>query len=419
MRHFLAKISQYTSHISPHTAAGLGLLVITQLSLAACSGMRASGSANRGAAPAAVPVTAANAIQKTVPIQVRAIGNVEAYSTIQVKAQVGGELIKVHFTEGQFVKKGDMLFTIDTRPLEAAVSQIEANIQKDIAQAKQTQAALARDAAQARNAEAQERRYSELLEKGVVSKEQYDQFRANFEALQATLNADKAAINSAEQATKADEANLANAKLQLSYCYIHSPVDGRTGSLMANQGNLIKANDLPIVVVDQIDPIRAAFTVPEQQLADIKSYSAAGTLKVRAVIPGQEQQPLEGSISFVDNRVDATTGTIKLKGIFSNPERRLWPGQFVNIVMTLTMQPNVVVVPSSAVQTGQAGAYVFVINPDLTVESRPVVLGRSLEGETVIEKGLQPDEKVVTDGQLRLTPGARVEIKSDASEVKP
>lgn len=419
MRHFLAKISQYTSHISPHTAAGLGLLVITQLSLAACSGMRASGSANRGATPAAVPVTAANAIQKTVPIQVRAIGNVEAYSTIQVKAQVGGELIKVHFTEGQFVKKGDMLFTIDTRPLEAAVSQIEANIQKDIAQAKQTQAALARDAAQARNAEAQERRYSELLEKGVVSKEQYDQFRANFEALQATLNADKAAINSAEQATKADEANLANAKLQLSYCYIHSPVDGRTGSLMANQGNLIKANDLPIVVVDQIDPIRAAFTVPEQQLADIKSYSAAGTLKVRAVIPGQEQQPLEGSISFVDNRVDATTGTIKLKGTFSNPERRLWPGQFVNIVMTLTMQPNVVVVPSSAVQTGQAGAYVFVINPDLTVESRPVVLGRSLEGETVIEKGLQPDEKVVTDGQLRLTPGARVEIKSDASEVKP
>jgi multidrug efflux system membrane fusion protein len=418
MKHFPGGISGRISCISSLTPVSLVALLISQLLLSACSGTRASGGANRAAATPAVPVTAANVIQKTVPIQVRAIGNVEAYNTIQVKAQVGGELIKVHFTEGQFVKKGDMLFTIDPRPYEATVSQIEANIQKDTAQAKQAQATLAKDAAQARNAEAEERRYSELVEKGVVSKEQYDQFRTNFEALQATLNADKAAINSAEQATKADEANLGNAKLQLAYCYIHSPIDGRTGSLLVHQGNLIKANDVPVVVVDQIDPIRAGFTVPEQQLADIKRYSAAGTLKVRAVIPGQEQQPMEGTISFVDNSVDTTTGTIKLKGVFSNPERRLWPGQFVNVVMTLTMQPDVLVVPSSAVQTGQAGTFVFVINSDLTVESRPVVLGRSLDGETAIEKGLQPDEKVVTDGQLRLVPGAKVEIKADASEVK-
>jgi membrane fusion protein, multidrug efflux system len=418
MKHFPGGISQRISCISSLTAVSLVGLLISQLLLSACSGTRASGGANRAVAPA-VPVTAANVIQKTVPIQVRAIGNVEAYNTIQVKAQVGGELIKVHFTEGQFVKKGDMLFTIDPRPYEATVRQIEANIQKDIAQAKQAQATLAKDAAQAKNAEAEERRYSELVEKGIVSKEQYDQFRTNFEALQATLNADKAAINSAEQATKADEANLGNAKLQLAYCYIHSPIDGRTGSLLVHQGNLIKANDVPVVVVDQIDPIRAGFTVPEQQLANIKTYSAAGTLRVRAVIPGQEQQPMEGTISFVDNSVDTTTGTIKLKGIFSNPERRLWPGQFVNVVMTLTMQPDVLVVPSSAVQTGQAGTFVFVINSDLTVESRPVLLGRSLDGETVIEKGLQPDEKVVTDGQLRLVPGAKVEIKGDATEVKP
>ena len=181
------------------------------------------------------------------------------------------------------------------------------------------------------------------------------------------MEADKAGVNSASQGIKADEANLTNAKLQLSYCYIRSPIDGRTGSLMVHQGNLIKANDVPIVVIDQIDPIRASFTVPEQQLSDIKRYSAEGTLKVQAVIPGQEQQPLEGTISFVDNTVDTTTGTIKLKGIFANPEKKLWPGQFVNVILTLTLQPNAMVVPSPAVQTGQAGMYVFVINSDQTV----------------------------------------------------
>jgi multidrug efflux system membrane fusion protein len=388
------------------------------LLLSTCSGTRANGNANHGGAPPGVPVSAGTVVQKTVPIQLRAIGNVEAYSTIQVKAQVGGELTKVHFTEGQFVKKGDMLFTIDPRPFEGIINQIEANIQKDTAQMKQAQANLAKDAAQARNAEVEARRYSELLERGVVSKEQFDQFRTNAEALQATVEADKAGVNSASQGIKADEANLTNAKLQLSYCFIRSPIDGRTGSLMVHQGNLIKANDVPIVVIDQIDPIRTSFTVPEQQLNDIKRYSAEGTLKVQAVVPGQEQQPLEGTISFVDNTVDTTTGTIKLKGIFANPEKKLWPGQFVNVVLTLTLQPNAVVVPSPAVQTGQAGTYVFVINSDQTVESRPVVAGRSLDGETVIDKGLQAGEKVVTDGQLRLVPGARVEIKGESSEVK-
>ena len=417
MRHFSGEFSHHISQISPLTALNLGLLWLSCVILSACSGTRANG--NHAPSIPAVPVAAATVMSKTVPIQVRSIGNVEASSTIQIKAQVGGELMKVHFTEGQFVKKGDMLLTIDPRPSEAAVSQIEANIQKDAAQAKQAQAVLAKDAAQAKNAEAEERRYAELVEKGVVSKEQYDQFRMNFEALQATLNADKAAINSAEQAIKADEANLANARLQLSYCFIHSPIDGRTGSLMVHQGNLVKANDVAIVVIDQIDPIRASFTVPEQQLSDIKKYSAQGTLRVQAIIPGQEQQPIEGTISFVDNTVDVTTGTIKLKGFFSNPEKRLWPGQFVNVVMTLTMQPDAVVVPSSAVQTGQIGTYVFVINSDLTVESRPVVVGRALEGETVIDKGLQSGEQVVTDGQLRLVPGAKIEIKGEAGEVRP
>src|SRR5436190_1179148 len=400
MRHFSGGTFPHTSQLSFLTALSIGSSLFSCFMLSACSGTRANG--NHAPSTPAVPVAAASVVSKTVPIQIRSIGNVEAAYTIQIKAQVGGELLKVHFTEGQFVKKGDMLLTIDPRPSEAAVSQIEANIQKDAALAKQAQAVLSKDAAQARNAAAEERRYAELVEKGVVSKEQYDQFRANFEALQATLNADKAAINSAEQAIKADQANLANARLQLSYCFIHSPIDGRTGSLMVHQGNLVKANDVPIVVGDQIDPIRASFTVPEQQLADIKKYSAEGTLRVQAIIPGQEQQAIEDTISFVDNTVDVATGTIKLKGFFSNPEKRLWPGQFVNVVMTLTIQPDAIVVPSSAVQTGQNGTYVFVINSDLTVESRPVSVGRSLQGETVIDKGLQAGEKVVTDGQLRL-----------------
>lgn len=389
-----------------------------QLLLSGCSGTRASGNASRATATPAVPVTAGTVTQETVPIQIRAIGNVEAYATIQVKAQVGGELIKVHFSEGDFVKKDDMLFTIDPRPFDATISQIEAGIQKDNALEKQARANLARDLAQARNAEVEARRYSELLERGVVSKQQFDQFQTTSEALQATVDADRAAINSAEQAIKADQANLTSAKLQRSYCYIHSPIDGRTGSLMVHQGNLIKANDVPIVVIQQVDPIRASFAIPEQQLADIKRYSAEGTLKVQASVPGQAQ-PLDGQISFVDNIVDSTTGTIKLKGTFSNHEKRLWPGQFTDVLLTLTEQSNAIVVPSPAVQTGQAGTYVFVINSDLTVESRPVVAGRSIDGKTVIDKGLRAGERVVTDGQLRLVPGAKVEVKGDASEVTP
>jgi membrane fusion protein, multidrug efflux system len=401
----------------PVLAINFLLFLSSAFMLSACSGTRANGP-NRGAQPPAVPVTAATVISKTVPVQIRSIGNVEAFSTVQVKAQVGGQLMKVHFAEGQFVKKGDPLFTIDPRPFEATVNQIEANIQKDTALVKQAQANMAKDSAQARNAEVEARRYAELVERGVVSREQYDSFRTNADALKATVEADKAVIHSAEEAVKADEANLANAKLQLSYCSIRSPIDGRTGSLMVQAGNIIKANDVPIVVIDQIEPIRATFAVPEQQFADIKKYSDAGTLRVEALIPG-DQQPIGGTISFLDNTVDPTTGTIKLKGVFPNADKRLWPGQFVNVILMLTVQSDAIVVPSSAVQTGQAGTYVFVINDDLTVQSRPVMMGRSVEGETVIDSGLQAGEKVVTDGQLRLVPGARVEIKNDASEVKP
>jgi len=333
----------------------------------------------------AVPVTVAAVVQKTVPVLMRAIGNVEAYSTVGIKSQIGGVLMRVHFREGQDVNKGALLFTIDPRPYEAALKQAEAN--------------LAKDTAQVENAREEARRYAELVKKGYVAQEQYDQVRTNAAALEATVNADKAAVE--------------NAQLQLKYCFIYSPLTGRTGSLISYEGNLIKATaDTSMVVINQIQPIYVTFSVPEQSLAEIKKYMAAANVKVEAVIGKDDSHPVAGVLTFVDNAVDMTTGTIKLKATFANQDKRLWPGLFVSVVVALTAQPDAIVVPSQAIQTGQSGQYVFVIKQDLTAESRPVVVSRTLDGETVVEKGLTSGEKVVTDGQLRLVPGDKVEIKS-------
>jgi multidrug efflux system membrane fusion protein len=252
-----------------------------------------------------------------------------------------------------------------------------------------------------------------------VARQQYDKFRTDWEALVATVQADRAAKANAEAGVLADKAAIENARLQLSYCSIHSPMDGRTGSLLVQEGNIIKENDANLVVINQVTPIYVSFSVPEQYLEEIKKYMRAGTLKVEAIVPNHEEAPYHGFISFVDNAVDTGTGTIKLKGTFPNKDRRLWPGQFANVVLTLTTEPNAIVVPSQAVQTGQPGQYVFVVKPDLTVESRAVVAGRTTDGETVIQTGLSADEKVVTDGQIRLYPGARVEIKSPESATSP
>jgi len=332
-----------------------------------------------------VPVTAGTVIQKTVPIQLRTIGNVEAYSTVSVKSQIGGVLTRVHFREGQDVSKGAFLFTIDPRPYEAALKQAEAN--------------LAKNNAQLAHARKEAQRYAELVKKGYVAQEQYDQISTNAASFEATVNADMAVVE--------------NARLQLKYCSIYSPISGRTGNLMANEGNLIKANaDTAMVVINQVQPIYVSFTVPEQYLGEIKKYMSSGRLNVALVIGKDENYQESGVVTFVDNAVDAATGTIQLKATFANRQRFLWPGQFITAVMTLTTKPNAIVVPSQAIQTGQEGLYVFVIKADLTVEGRPVIAGITRDGETVIEKGLQPGEQVVTDGQLRLVPGAKVEIKN-------
>ncbi len=336
-----------------------------------------------------VPVTVGIVTQKAVPLQVSVIGNVEASSTVTVKAEVGGTLTKVHFAEGQDVKKGELLFTIDSRPYEAAL--------------KQANAILARDRAQHENARAEERRYAELVKKGYVSQTQYEQVLTNALALDAVAQASKAAVE--------------NAHLQLAYCTIRSPFTGRTGSLSVYEGNLIKANaDTAMVTINQVQPVNVSFAVPEKNLPEIKKYMAGGSLKVEALLSKDDKNSVQGKLTFIENAVDTATGTIKLKGSFVNSDRKLWPGQFVNVLLTLTTQNNAVVVPTQAVQTGQKGPFVFIIREDATVEARPVVVSRTFGEESVTESGLKAGEKVVTDGQLRLTPGAKVEIKDSKEQ---
>jgi len=361
--------------------AGFLFLSLVALVTAGCSKQQAAAPPQRP-----VPVAVATARLQDVPVQVRAIGNVEAFSTVSIKAQVSGPVMSVHFTEGQDVNKGDLLFSIDPRPFQVALEQ--------------AQAALAKDTALLENAKAQEDRYAKLLREGVIAQEQYDQFRTNYQAYQAAVEADKAAID--------------NAKLNLGYCTIRSPIDGRTGSLAVHVGNLVKANDVPIlVVINQVSPIYVSFSVPQQSLAEIKAHMAAAPLRAEAFMEGPEAsgRAEEGVLTFVDNTVDSSTGTIRLKAKFENRARRLWPGLFVNAVLTLGMERGAVVVPSEAVQEGQRGSYVFVIKPDMTAEVRLVTVSRALAHDTVIAKGLAAGEQVVTDGQIRLVTGTKVEFK--------
>ena len=340
--------------------------------------------------PKAVPVAAAEAIRKDVPVQLTAIGNVEAYSTVAVNSRVAGQIQRVHFREGQDVNKGYLLFTIDPRPFEAALRQAEGT--------------LAKDTAQMENAKLQARRYEELVKKGYVAQADYDQFRTAASSFEAIVRADKAAVE--------------NARLQLSYCYIHAPISGRTGNLQVNEGNIIKENDKTIVTINKIQPIYIGFSLPEQSLPEVKKHAAGGRLKVIAAIAQEEDRPEEGTLTFIDNAVDRATGTIRLKGTFENKNKRLWPGQFVNVTLKLAVQPDAIIVPSQAVQTGQQGQYVFVIKSDSSVEMRTVAVSRTLGNESVVDKGLNPGERVVTDGQLRLTPGAKVEVKTASGTVK-
>ena len=349
-----------------------------------CSCSRGTSTGAKPGAGAPVPVLVAKATVQDVPVQVRAIGNVTEYSKVIVRSQVTGQLKEVNFQEGQHVQKGDLLFTIDPRPFQATLEQAKAS--------------LARDKAQLENVQIQFNRSKKLFESQLVSQEDYDN-------AQATLDAQKASVAS-------DLAAVTNAELDVEFTEIRSPIDGRTGGLSVHAGNIIKAEDDVMLTINQIHPIYVVFAVPEQYLPEIKKEMRSAPLKASVQLPGESEATHEGVLTFVDNTVDTTTGTIQLKATFQNEDNALWPGQFVQSELTLSVIAGAVVVPTQAVQTGQDGQFIYVVKADDTVELRPVVTGIAHDGGTVVQSGIQTGDMVVTDGQLRLTPGSKVSIKT-------
>lgn len=358
-----------------------------------------------------VPVLVAKVGQKNVPVEIQVIGNVEAYNTITVKAQVSGELVKVNFHEGDMVKKDDLLFNIDPRQLQAALHQSEATLARNRSQQRLMEANLAKDLAQEQLVKSQLERSGKLMAEGVISREQNDQASAAAQVIAESVSADRAAIESAKADIEATQANIENLKVQMGYTTIRSPIDGKTGNLNIKQGNIVSANTTDLITINQIQPVYVTFSVPEAQLMGIKQYMGNGKLAVRAAT--QDGTPIEetGFLSFMDNNVDTSTGTIKLKATFPNADRKLWPGLFLRVTLRLTTNENAVVVPNQAVQSGQDGSYVYVVKQDNTVESRQITTGARVEQDMVIEKGLQAGETVVTEGQLRLAPGMRVQVR--------
>ena len=367
--------------------------------------------------PSGVPVVVARVSQKLMPVEVTSVGNVEPISTVAIKAQISGELLEVHFKEGDFVRKGQLLFTIDSRIPQGQIGTMQANIEKDEAQLRQAEANLARDTAQLEYARAEAERYVTLLKRGLVAADSSEQTRSQANALEESVRADRAAIENVRAILVVDQHALGGAKLQLSYCTIYSPIDGRTGAVMVKPGNLVKPVDVPIVVINQTSPIYVNFTVPQQYWPDIKKNMNEGVLHVSAAVPQDSGHPKQGNVIFVDNAVDATTGTLHLKATFENSENHFLPGMFVSVLLRLSEQPNAKVVPTQAVTEGQNGTFVYIVKPDNTVEMRPVVSGHTYGGEAVIDSGLGLNEVVVTDGQTRLVPGAKVQVTNNLSDV--
>ena len=369
----------------------VSVIVIAALTAAGCSSESRTAVSAQAPPPGRggggnVPVTVGKVVKKTMPIDLRLIGAVEPAQTVEIRGQITGQLTSVGFKEGDDVTQGDVLFSLDRRPLEAALKQAEANLQRDVAQSA--------------NADVQAQRLSDLAQRGIVSKDQLDTSKASAAALAATIEADRAAVE--------------NARIQIQYATIAAPLTGRTGRLMVHEGSLIRANDTtPLVVINQLSPINVTFAIPEAQLAPLKRYLQQGGVGVEVAPPSDATSRSTGRVTFIDNSVDPTTGTIKVKGTFPNTNHVLWPGQFVNVVLTLSADKDAIVAPTAAIQTGQDGQYVYVVSKDQSAELRPVQVGRATGNETIVTKGLQPDEVVVTDGHLRLTPGTKVTIRNE------
>ena len=362
---------------------GAGLLVVAVVLLAYFGTEILAKERKTAKGSPAVPVSIAPVEQQIMPFRLQAIGNVEPYATVSLKARVDGQIVAVNFREGQPVRKGEVLFRIDARPYEAALRQAEANALRD---------AAARD-----QALSQAKRYQELLDKNFISKEAYAQIRTNAETAEATA--------------KASQAALENARLNLEYCTIVSPLDGYVGKALLQAGNLARANDVnPLVVINQVKPIYVNFAIPEQNLPDVRKYMAAGPLAVEVILPDPAAPRVAGRLIFVDNAVDPSTGTIRLRGRFDNNDAALWPGQFVNVSLRLFEQADAIVIPSQAVQTGPDGQYVYVVGKDMVADVRKITVQRSDGDWAIVSAGLQKGEQVVTRGQLRLGPRTRVQV---------
>ena len=371
------------------------------------------------------PVTVTEAVMQDVPNYIDAIGKTVAREVVSIQSQVSGRITKIHFTDGANVKKGDMLFTIDTRPFEANLRQAQANVSKDVALKKQAEANLAKDVAQAKYGEVELKRYRTLVEQGVVSREQYDQAQSNSESLKATVEADRAAVHSADESIKVDTAAVDSAKVELSYCYIHSPIDGRAGQRLVDIGNVVNpggatgnnsgsATSGPpsnsLLVIERIDPIYADFTIPQDSLATVQEQMHEGTLKTEVHLPDSDDM-IAGQLTFLDNAVQNATGTINLRATIPNTGHQFWPGRFVNIRLVLSTIHGAVLVPATAPQMSAKGSFVYVVKPDSTAEQRPVTLGQRQGDLVVVDQGVQPGERVVVNGQIGVTPGGKVRVE--------
>ncbi len=381
---------------------------------AAGSGEAASGRRG-GRGDVAVPVVVTAVKTRDVPVLVEAIGNVEAYSTVSVKPQISGQLTEVRFREGDMVRQNDVLFIIDQRPFQAALEQAQANDIRNRALLTQAEATASRDQAQAEYTTSDSVRYQHLFERGLVSKEQADQAKSNADAGASGVKADQAAIASARAQIAAGQAAVDTARLQLAYAIIRAPISGRTGNINVKAGNIVTANTTELTTIAQIQPTYVTFSVPALNLPAIKHYLGAGEIAVTARPQEQEGGDVVGKLTFIDNTVDSSTDTIKLKATFPNEDRKLWPGQFARLTLGLTTVKNALVVPNEAVQTGQDGQYLFIVKPNSTVEQRPVTVGSRVGQDVVIEQGVKVGETIVTEGQLRLEAGTRVQSR-DASQ---
>ena len=415
---------RYAQGVTSRFQTWLYLLGLTTAVFTGCTNKAAQQGFERPPAP----VSVTEAVMQDVPNYIDAIGKTVAREVVSIQPQVSGRILKIHFTDGANVKKGDLLFTIDTRPFEANLRQAQANVSKDVALQKQAEANLAKDLAQSKYGDIETKRYATLVEQGVVSREQYDQIRSNADSLKATVEADRAAIHSAEESIKVDTAAVDSVKVELSYCYIRSPIDGRAGQRLVEIGNVVNpggssgggasnnanggnsGSSNSLLVIERIDPIYGDFTIPQDNLAVVQQQMRQGTLKTEVRLP-DATDPIAGQLTFLDNAVQSATGTINLRATIPNSDHRFWPGRFVNIRLVLSTIHGAVLVPATAPQMSAKGSFVYVIKQDSTAEQRQVTLGQRQGDLVVIEKGVEPGERVVTIGQIGVTPGGKVRVE--------